>query len=116
MLRHPALAGAGKYSFHVYLLHRIVMLIGIAAGVDVAASASIVAVLLITFLLGGLCAPPSQDGLLPFPSPPPNSRSRLTHTLADCEYVEGPLVKLCRAGFKACWSRVYQPISTVVVE
>ena len=48
--------------------------------------------------------------------PQPNSRSRLTHTLADCEYVEGPLVKLCRAGFKACWSRVYQPISTVVVE
>lgn len=77
MLRHPALAGAGKYAFHVYLLHALVILVATAAGVDVDAAPSIVAVILIAWLLGGLY----------------------------CECVEGRLLWLCRSGVNACRSR-----------
>lgn len=78
VLRHPALASMGKYSFHVYLLHTLVVLVVTAAGLDVTAAPNIVALLLVTSLLAGLY----------------------------CEFVEAPLVKLCRAGFKACRSRM----------
>jgi peptidoglycan/LPS O-acetylase OafA/YrhL len=57
VLRHPALASMGKYSFHVYLLHTLVVLVVTAAGLDVTAAPNIVALLLVTSLLAGLCAP-----------------------------------------------------------
>jgi peptidoglycan/LPS O-acetylase OafA/YrhL len=47
----------GKYSFHVYLLHTLVVLVVTAAGLDVTAAPNIVALLLVTSLLAGLCAP-----------------------------------------------------------
>jgi hypothetical protein len=56
VLRHPALASMGKYAFHVYLLHALVLLVASAWGVDVEAAPSVVTLLLISWLLGGLCA------------------------------------------------------------
>lgn len=67
MLGQPALASAGKYSFHVYLLHKIVILIATAGGWDqyTMAGSGVVAILLISWLLGGLCAPRAWHGLRP---------------------------------------------------
>jgi len=47
----------GKYSFHVYLLHVLVVLVMTAAGLDVMAAPNIMALLLVASLLAGLCAP-----------------------------------------------------------